>query len=174
MNWMRKNGKTIGIITLALVAGVITFFTITFLMENRTVGFYYPDYEFKKLTKETRIMRIGKTLRPLEVRISEEYMLGPMNYELRMTIPDNLVLNNVWFAQTNKTSMIVISFNDTIIPFVENDPENSAWFIGGLIETLKSNSRVKQLLILSENRPIRKKVRHWNLEYPIILKSYQQ
>jgi hypothetical protein len=146
---------------------IIILLGIIFLANPSRHSFYYPDEKFSRLFVEKRTIDLSQTF---EEALVKEYMLGPIRYDLKLPTAANIRVYSVWLIPSEPEKTIAINFNEDFRKFVlSTNTEDITWFIRGLSETIKANTKAKKLYLLSENRMIYGRVEKLNLAYPIRL-----
>lgn len=166
-------------IALAVVAGLIlTAFSVLAvidLVNFRSVRFYYADIRFKELSAETRKVRRGVfSAEGYTVRLVKDYFLGPLKYELRLSLPENVSLVRVYSLTNKGKEGLVADFNREFLRYVENDNEGCRWALEGLVRTLRVNSNVKRLYVLVAGQPPQVQAGNWDLSHPLMVRQVKE
>jgi hypothetical protein len=142
---------------------------------QRVYTFYYPDAQFQKMHYEKRLVTVksaaGDTF---EANLAREYLLGPIHNELKMNLMDGVSIINVWVIPKPDKPGLVINFNNKFEEYLSTNSQTSndvatLWFIQGLVDTLRANTRIKNLYLMSNNRMIYRFIGKLNLSKPIPL-----
>lgn len=132
---------------------------------NITFSFYYPDDEWKSLASENRTIKISQDDKDyLELKLVSEYNLGPINYRLRLDLPEDITLLNVWKVSNN---ILIINLSKSFERFAHENMKECGWYIKGLTATIKKNTQYKKMLFLIENKRLVAVVNGQNLAFPI-------
>ncbi len=155
----------IGFVGIAVIAAVVV---ITKMESHR---FYYPDRNYQKLRAEWRDLRLESYGRTYEEMLVREYLLGPVDYRLRLDIdPDTLVLN-VWLVNSNQHNQqaVIVNFGGDFSNNVVFNNESYGWMVKGLLKTLRANTQVKSLYILAYGKRQNTYLGDYNIDYPILV-----
>lgn len=164
---IRRRNIILYILGFLFIVFIVVFYYIFVHNSYKTVKFYYPDPRNNKLIQENRQIKVNlKNKESFEITLVREYMLGPMNYNLIFTLKDDIEIVNTWLISDKS---IVINFNKEFSQSLKSNHDDSRLFFQGLVETLKSNTKLKKLYIMADNRNIKSSLGNWNLAYPIIL-----
>ncbi len=163
---------------LIIIAGILIFAIIAILLtiiisfSRPAYTFYYPDKDLKSLKSEKRnIEHSDKKNITDEERIVREYLLGPIQYDLKLPLDDKVLLKDFWFIDNPKKVAVILSFNNVFEQFVMTKNDSAWWLINGLVETIKANTKIEKLYILVDGKPFRKKVGSWNLGYAVLIRT---
>lgn len=146
-----------------LLACTILFLIIYFLnqtKEKETV-FYYPKLSSIGIGKENRKIAINKNRKEkFEKILFEEYLLGPINPNLRFNFPLDTKIKSFYLVYPKKSVDLIVDFDEEFSKNVSNIDE---WTLKAMFETLKANTKIKRILFLSNGKRIRKKIGSYNL-----------
>jgi len=160
----------VSIIVVAL--GVAAWLIIRFLMLSQMqYTFYYPDMLFQRMESEPRSLKINPVTDYFEQKMVQDYFLGPLKYELRLPVDDDLKVSDVWLVHDNKSKGIVVNFSDKLTTYIREKNEAMEWLIRGLLMTLKHNTDVKQIVLLERGNKIPEGlyIGKWQPAYPILV-----
>jgi hypothetical protein len=164
-----------------IIAGVIVLLITAFFIylkvnaHQRVYTFYYPDSQYQKMHYEKRLVTVKSTTgETFEANLVREYVLGPIHNELKMSLMDSVSVKNVWVIPKPDNPGLVINFNDKFEDYLSTNSQLSndvltLWFIQGLVDTLRANTKIKNLYLMSNNRMIYRFIGKLNLSRPIPL-----
>ena len=137
--------------------------------DQKSYKFFYPDNHYRKLKSETRSIRIkDKSGSSLEMKLLKEYVLGPAHYSLKLVIPDDIIVKNVWSVGGDT---IYINFNEGFERYLRNNNRDCGWFLAGMVETLKENTRYKRAFILINDNSINESAGEYRLSLPLMIRG---
>ncbi|OHD54254.1 MAG: hypothetical protein A2Y33_16415 [Spirochaetes bacterium GWF1_51_8] len=160
----------IPVAVIVLIAGIAAYFLIRFIfLSGMEYTFYYPDLHFQKMSSEPRAIYLDPVTEYFEKKLVQDYFLGPLKYELRMPIDDDLQVTDIWFVDDGKTKGIVINFADKLNQYIKERNDSVVWLIQGLVMTLKANTGVKHVILLERGNRIPEGVYigKWQPAFPI-------
>ncbi|MGC8770668.1 MAG: GerMN domain-containing protein [Brevinematia bacterium] len=155
--------KKLLIILSILAVGLIVFFIIFQLNINRekSFTFYYAKQSSIGMGKEQRTVILEKNKKvKIEKAIFEEYLLGPVNPNLRFDFPSETKIKNFYLVYPRKSVDLIVDFDEELAKNITNIDE---WTLRAMFETLKANTKIKRILFLSDGKRIRKKIGNYNL-----------
>ncbi len=155
------------IIILSVILAVIFFLKTSLNNPIKYFTFYYAKHNSTGIEGELREVEKNKKEK-IEKLLVQEYLLGPMNYNLRFDISQNLKIQDLFLVYSSKSIDAVINFNSTFLDEVEKIDE---WTLKAFLETIKVNTKIKRVLLLSDGKRIREKVGKYNLSQFIELKN---
>lgn len=169
-----KKLSVVYLFAFAITIGVVIIgFLFLFTGKLKKAKFYYPDISYTRLMSEARYIDYDLSMEMYEVELVKEYLLGPLDYYLRLNIGGDILAKNVWLVESSKDKgkqIIVINFDKSLSVVTKEYNWNFEWMIDGLLRTLKENTRVRSVFILEEGRRKKINVGKWNLLYPISFK----
>jgi hypothetical protein len=157
---------------IVVVLGVAAWLTIRFLMLSQMqYTFYYPDMLFQKMESEPRSLKINPVTDYMEQKLVEDYFLGPLKYELRMPVEDDLKVSDIWLVRDKNSTGIVINFSEKLSTYIRDKNDQMVWLIQGLLLTLKKNTDVKQIVLLERGNkiPEGQYIGKWQPAFPILV-----
>ena len=154
-----------GLISLVILSFCLYFYV--FHNSYKSAKFYYPDSGNNRLSLEKRKIKIDlKNHESFELNLVRDYMLGPMNYNLKFPIKSDIDIINLWLISEKS---IVIDFNKEFINYLKVNHDECRLFLEGLFDTLRANTKLKKVYIMSDNKNINTIIGNWNLAYPVVL-----
>ncbi len=155
---------------LILIIGLIIFNVIRTNLMYKNVSFYYPDTKLSKIFFEKRKFKynMDSDRQPFETKLIREYMTGPIAYNLILPLSDDINAENIWLIPDRS---LVLNMNSNFEKMIKIKNEDAKWFIQGLIDTIKADTKIKRIYFLSGNKIITGIAGLWDLAYPIVIIS---
>ena len=164
MNGKSKEKLIIAGVTAAIL--IVIFAIIT----NLNVGpyvFYYPSVKDGAFLEEHRKLSVLFDQTQFTIELTKEYILGPLNYDLKLYISEGVYAKNVFCITLEGKEAVVIDFSKEFLVYIRVKNDDAALFLDGLQRTLKKNTSMKQIYITVEGQPVEARVGKWDLAYPI-------
>jgi hypothetical protein len=168
---MRGNKNLSLIYLICLAVGILLIICgFLFFDGRKTSVFFYPDMEYSALTPERRKLAFNPKKHFYEVLLVKEYLLGPLEYHLRLNISPELIAHNIWVVEDpegkgNKT--VIIDFNEEFDRELKYNNDGLEWMIKGLKQTLKENTGVRRLFLLENGKRKKAELGKWQIYHPL-------
>lgn len=168
-----RRKRLIILIGIPVLAAVILSAVLIIRNINRGVVFYYPDLRSHILKAEKRTLSRAPADKADAARIiTMDYILGPVTYDLRVPLPDNVGLKSVYRITNKGRSGLVLDFNKAFVQAISNNNDDVREFLDGLCLTLKKNTSVKRLFILADGRALNLRAGRYDLAYPVTVDRF--
>lgn len=169
---MKTNFKKSTWIMIGAAAAMVLIALIVVINVNsglKYMDFFYPDSQYQKLNRESRAIRVkDKNGTPLETKIIKEYILGPVHYNQKLTIRDDITVLNVWGVK-NRT--LYVNFNGGFGKYLQDNAKDATWMIRGLGETLRVNTPYENMVILVNDNQIHDTIGEYKLSNPVRIRN---